>query len=613
MPADRDGTPLIDLAAICISPILIMTMVGSLVFFLVHVIYGGDYTGRVLYTMFFFVIGAVLIARISIRFGRNRAMLYTVALGAAVFLAMQAFVTYPSGILKTIGPIVNLGLMVLIWWSANKLTWDCTHLDDERTAGGRGLLAATGLQSTDAPPIEPEPAPTDETPKKKRKPPAGFLGWVDKYNAYREEENKKPHTPGTWVVYFGLAAIPLFILGQSLIPVDDSSRRRATFLLMAAFVGSGLGLLVTTSLLGLRKYLQDRGAKIPPAMTAGWLGMGAALIVGFLVVGAVLPRPHSETPLVNVGKIGKQDRKASKYAQRKDDAAGKGDGAAGEKKEAGDGKNNAKGGKEGGNAGEKGGGGGKGKDQGGKQQDKQGNQGGKEGDQKGKGEDGQKKDGPNAKQGNDADKKGNRDEGNAGDKADGDGSDGSDVADSSGPTNLGEALETISKGVKWIVWIVVAIAVIVGIILFVLKFLAPFTNWAQGLLDWLKNLFGRKKEQVRSGGTIGEETEPSAPTAPPFDSFTNPFQDGTASGRPVEELVGYTFAAMESWAADRGSARLQGETAREFVDRILEEYPRLEAAGPVAGLVARVAYSRVPLPTTAMDTLAVAWEQMETA
>ena len=82
--------------------------------------------------------------------------------------------------------------------------------------------------------------------------------------------------------------------------------------------------------------------------------------------------------------------------------------------------------------------------------------------------------------------------------------------------------------------------------------------------------------------------------------------------RPAEELVGYTFAAMESWAADRGAGRLPGETAREFVDRILEEYPRFEVAGQVAGLVARVAYSQVPLPATAKDTLAIAWEQMET-
>jgi hypothetical protein len=561
--------------------------------------------------MFFFVFGAVLIARISIQFGRHKAMIYTVALGGVVYLAMLTYIKFNSGLMRAIGPVINLGLMVLIWWCANKLTWDCTQFDEEREAGGRGLLAATGLQSMEAPP-EPKGPPEDETPKKKKKPAVGFLAWVDRYDAYREEEKKKPHTPGTWVIYFGLAAVPLFILGQSLIPVDDTARRRATFLQMAAFVGSGLGLLVTTSLLGLRKYLLDRGAKIPPAMTAGWLGLGAALIVAFLVFGAVLPRPHSETPLVDIGKIGKQERKASKYAMKKDDAAGKGEGAGGQKKEAGDGKGNAKGGKPGGSAGQKGGGGGKGKNQGGKQGDKQGGK----GDGKGKNGDDQQKNGPNAKQGDDADKKGNPEDGkDSGDKAEGDAeNDGSDGQDSSRPTKLGEALEKVATGVKWIVWIVVAIAAVVGLFLFILKFLAPFTSWARGLLDWWKNLFAKKKKKrTQVGGKELIEEEEAGPYVPPFGAFTNPFQDGTSSSRPVEELVGYTFAALESWGADRGAGRLPGETAREFVDRLTEEYPRLESSVVVAGLVARVAYSRVPLPANAKDSLAVAWEEMETA
>ena len=81
-----------------------------------------------------------------------------------------------------------------------------------------------------------------------------------------------------------LAALPVFGLGQSLIPAEDEERRRAAFRYMAVYVASGLGLLVTTTLLGLRKYLRDRGANIPAKMTAGWLGIGAAIIVVFVAV-----------------------------------------------------------------------------------------------------------------------------------------------------------------------------------------------------------------------------------------------------------------------------------------------------------------------------------------
>ena len=40
--------------------------------------------------------------------------------------------------------------MGLVWWSANKLTWDCTHFDEDRKASGQGILAATGLDERSA-------------------------------------------------------------------------------------------------------------------------------------------------------------------------------------------------------------------------------------------------------------------------------------------------------------------------------------------------------------------------------------------------------------------------------------------------------------------------------
>ena len=68
MPAEREPPTLADYAVTAISPVLIMLMVGSLVFFLVTVLPTGDYKERLLYTTFFFVFGAVLIARIAIQY-----------------------------------------------------------------------------------------------------------------------------------------------------------------------------------------------------------------------------------------------------------------------------------------------------------------------------------------------------------------------------------------------------------------------------------------------------------------------------------------------------------------------------------------------------------------
>lgn len=62
---------LTDYLVIAISPALIMTLVGSLVYFLVAVFYHGGYQGRMEYIFSLFVFAAVLIARISIEEGRE--------------------------------------------------------------------------------------------------------------------------------------------------------------------------------------------------------------------------------------------------------------------------------------------------------------------------------------------------------------------------------------------------------------------------------------------------------------------------------------------------------------------------------------------------------------
>src|SRR6185312_2020822 len=169
MPERNPPSP-VDIVFTAVSPALIMLMVGSLVFFLITVLPTGDYKDRLLYTTFFFVFGAVLVARIAIQLDAARATLYGLGLAVVTFLAMTAYVDYPSGTtLKSVGWLVNLGLMALIWWSAHKLTWDCTHVDDNRDASGRGLLAAAGLTETDSLSREPAASADDTRPNKKRR------------------------------------------------------------------------------------------------------------------------------------------------------------------------------------------------------------------------------------------------------------------------------------------------------------------------------------------------------------------------------------------------------------------------------------------------------------
>src|SRR4051812_34105917 len=119
---------LADYVAIALSPALIMALVGSLVFFLVEVLYVGQYQEVLLWILFFFVFGAVLVARISMQYEiASRAGMYGVILGFLVWLALLRYVEYPPDtFLARHGAVVNLGFIVLIWWCAHRLTKDCT-------------------------------------------------------------------------------------------------------------------------------------------------------------------------------------------------------------------------------------------------------------------------------------------------------------------------------------------------------------------------------------------------------------------------------------------------------------------------------------------------------
>src|SRR6184192_2257909 len=108
MAADRDQSSAADIVFTAVSPALVMLMVGSLIFFLITVLPTGDYKERLLYTTFFFVFGAVLIARIAIQYDAARATVYGLGLGVVTFLAMTAYVDYPAAMgLHSFGWLLN--------------------------------------------------------------------------------------------------------------------------------------------------------------------------------------------------------------------------------------------------------------------------------------------------------------------------------------------------------------------------------------------------------------------------------------------------------------------------------------------------------------------------
>ena len=103
MAAERESPSVADYVVTAIGPALIMLMVGSLVFFLVEVLYAGKYSDRLLYTFFFFVMAAVLVARISIQYDAGRAAIYGIAARRCYLHRDSGLCRVPEGLAQFVG------------------------------------------------------------------------------------------------------------------------------------------------------------------------------------------------------------------------------------------------------------------------------------------------------------------------------------------------------------------------------------------------------------------------------------------------------------------------------------------------------------------------------
>ncbi len=274
-----------DYAAIAVCPALIMLVVGSLIFFLLAIGYSGSHLGKLRWTFFWFTLAMVLVSRIAIEKGAGYAWVYGAGLAGATAVMLLYYVAFNWWIWPLLG---------LIWWATNKLTWDCTVIDEEQDASGEGLLQTARLDSRQP---EPPPTPAESAPLETglhvgssgTGPPAKPVRGAGA-NAKRAAQ---PHAPGLWVIYFSLGALPVFGLGQGLIAKQDAATRQYAFSLLLIYLAAGLGLLLITSFLGLRRYLRQRRLTMPAAMAASWLTTGTLIGSSILIVCLLLPRPSA--------------------------------------------------------------------------------------------------------------------------------------------------------------------------------------------------------------------------------------------------------------------------------------------------------------------------------
>jgi hypothetical protein len=611
-----------------IAPFFIIGMIGSLVFFLITVCYQGSYTQRLMWILGLYTVASVLIARIAIEQSRTLSYAYMLALAGATLLVTPQFfvVTGPMAIFSF--PIL-IALLVIVAVLADRITFDCTSMNEQVQSSGVGILQSLGLIQSERNAAEKEKPNLRKSDNQQIEPTP----------SERKTANSRKHNPGVWVLYFALLALPLFGLGQLIIqnPEDRSWAFKCLFLYLLC----SLCLLVLIALLSLRKYLRERGVPMETSFAIRWLAIGMLSVFAMLCVLSLLPLPGKSLLSMDMpfritsrddlktsrwgwgpegvpkegGKPGQpqdggkpqgeqapkqpnvdpenqRQPGAGKQASGKQGDGKQGDGKQGDGKQ-GDGKQVE--GKQG-----------EGKQGEGKQSEGQ-KQGvssedpkNKQADQASKGEKGDsqnedERDGKKDEKGEKQDQQKQQEPGNAGNQPKP-----QEQQQAPPPTQSMSIQWNFSAAFQWLAMFVLAIVAVVFGIRYRQQLLQAWTEFR----DWLNALLGRKTRiQVP---VVDENVTLIEDPFPPFQSFGNPFTAGNRWTR--EQIVRHMYRATVSWGYEHRVVRRDDETPEEFMRRLARRFPQQQELLSMLGqLYNRIAYARGTVRNEEMKPMGDLW------
>ncbi len=559
---------IVDHLAILVCPLVIMIMAGSLALFLAKIGYTGRYASRVNWALCWFVLASVLTSRIGIQYGTERSAMYGLLLGSAIAVFFWRFLGIGVPL------FILLAILCFIWWCTSQLTWDCTLIDDDEDSSGQGLLEASGLGGEAA--KEAEAETKKHQLRRKRK-----LWWQHLFGSQANRKGQ-PHAPGIWIMLFSLLALPLFGIGQLKFGSEDSPDRRFGFTLLAVYVAASLTLLLLTSFLGLRRYLRQRRLEMPVIITGSWMVYGVVLAA--LVMGAclLLPRPNSRYTLPDLVNMASTNliQKASKYAMLGGEAA------EGEGKRKGEGEGEPKG-----------------------EEQKQGSGGEQKGDSKSKTGEGQEKGEGKGKQKSESNEKQEQQNTKQGEVS----NEGKKDGEGQRPENPTEqpTLTPEEQKTNWVKWIIYGLLTLTLLyLLWRYRKIIKQTLVAlwQAICKFFRDLWEALKRPPRPEALTPKK---EGPPKRRFAEYSNPFNTGQANAMSTEDLVAYTFEALQCWAGEHKHPRAHGETPYEFANRLAVKEPMLsEDARQVAWFYTRLAYAQQAPPESVIQNARQLWEFM---
>ena len=577
----------LDFFLAAIAPIFIIGMIGSLVYFMITVCYQGAHPERLMWILGLYTVAAVLIARIAIEQSRQLAFTYMFALAAATLVATPSFFVVRGAMAAFSFPILVF-LLVMIAVLADRITFDCTSMNEHVQNTGIGLLQSLGLVKSD---------------RKRSEPPSNSANTTEEPSIdslKKKPSRKRKHNPGVWVLYFALFALPVFGLGQLLIQSPEDRRWAFTYLFF--YLLSSLFLLVLISLLSLRKYLRERGVPMETSFAIRWLVIGMTSVFVVLFFLSLLPIPGRSLMSMDLPfrVTSRDDLKASKWGWGREGAEGQGP-----QQGEGEAQDKSGGTKDG-----------KGPDDGGKQSGdklKEGKSNGpnkkRAGKQNGDGKhDSDRKQEGDEKQSQSDDKgdpkKGERKEGQAGNKAVG-------KQPEQQPQQSARQSPSIqwniSAALHWLLMFALAIIAVIYSIIYRRELMATF----KGFLDWLGSIFGRKKRATVADSQAIEEATLIEDLYPPFHTFANPFANGNRWTR--EQVVRHMYRAMLSWGYEHRIVRREDETPEEFMRRLFRRFPEQQESFSTLGMLYnRIAYARGKVSSSELKPMTDLWQWLVT-
>ncbi|MEZ6092778.1 MAG: DUF4129 domain-containing protein [Pirellulaceae bacterium] len=640
-----------------IIPALIMAMVGSLVFFVVNVLYRGPHYGRLCWVFGLFTLATVLVSRISITEGRDRGRMFGFALAGATMITGSTLVQFGEG--SPIGLLLLPIFIAVVMWSTAQLTWDTTVMDESRDSSAMGLaerlrrrfIAGVRDETT----LDNSNSPTDdETGEQQTKSDARAGNLI--FALFNQASQR--NTPGLWVFYFAIAAVPIFGIGQWFLPDQGANSVGWAGILFGVYMASAVTLLATTSFLGLQRYLAKRNIEMPDQIVSRWTLITFVTAAALFLIMFLLPKwnMHSgindslawfnsrtrESSPWAFGKDGTESGESPNSTQKSNDGQ-QTNGGRGETGEGGQGKPQS-----GGNSKQQSNNSSSSKSENGKQQS--GNQSSQSNKASSSSSSEQSKNNSNEK--SSGDNQSNQSKASESEKASGQQSSQSDqrprrnlpgskpnskaqskqeTNQQNEPTAGSESTNQQSRTLpgrnqsnqprspqtpssppnkpfdfsgiaKWLTYLVALVAIIVAAILFRDELAAMFRD----LLSW----FDRKKETPNDNGEPDFVTnQRHRKKERSFGEFQNPFTVQDSKHQLDRNLVIYTFQAMEALGCDARMPRDQDETPMEFASRITGRLRQLPAdvAATMIDLYCKTIYSDYEPAGNDRQTLERTW------